>query len=74
MDNNAQCNVTGIGTAKIKTHDGVVMTLSNVYHVLDLMHNLISLGTPESKGCKYSAEGEGLKVSKGGRILMKSLR
>ena len=74
MGNNAQCNVIGIGTVKIKTHDGVLRTLSNVRHVPDLKRNLISLGTLESKGCKYSAEGGVLKVSKGTRILLKGLR
>jgi len=73
MGNNAQCNATGVGTVKIKTHDGVVRTLSNVRHVPDLKRNLISLGTLESKGCKYSAEGGVLKVSKGNRILLKCL-
>ena len=74
MANNAQYNVTGIGTIKIKTHDGVVRTLSNVHHVPDLKRNLISLGTLESKGCKYTAEGGVLKVSKGSRTLLKGLR
>ena len=74
MGNNAQCKVTGIGTVKIKTHDGVVRTLSNVCHVPDLKPNLISLGTLESKGCKYSAKAGILKVSKGSRILLKGLR
>ena len=74
MGNNAQCKETGIGTVKIKTHDGVVRTLSNVRHVPDLKRNLISLGTLESKGCKYSAEGGVLKVSKGSRLLLKGLR
>ena len=62
ISNNAQCNVTGIGTVKIKTYDGVVNTLSNVRHVPDLKRNLISLGILEFKGCKYSAEGRVLKV------------
>jgi len=48
MGNNAQCNVTGIDTVKIKTHDGIVKTLSNVCHIPDLKRNLISLGTLES--------------------------
>ena len=74
MGNNAQYNVTGISTLKIKNHDGVARTLSNVRHVPDLKRNLISLGTLESKGCKYSVEGGVLKVSKGGRILLKGLR
>jgi len=72
--NNAQCKVTRIGTVKIKTHDGVVRTLSNVRHVPDLKHNLISLRTLESKGCKYSAKGGVIMVSKGSRILLKGLR
>ena len=74
MANNAQYNVTGIGTIKIKTHGGVVRTLSNVRHVPDLKCNLISLDTLESKGCKYSAECGVLKVSKGTWILLKGLR
>ena len=74
MGNNAQCNVIGIGTVKIKTHDGVLRTLSNAHHVPDLKRNLISLGTLESKRCKYSAEGGVLKVSKGSWILLKGLR
>ena len=71
MDINALCNVTGIGTVKTKTHDGVVRTLSNVRHVPDLKRNLISLDTLESKWCKYSAEDGVLKVSKDSRILLK---
>ena len=74
MGNNAQCNVTGIGTVKIKTHDGVVRTLSNIRHVLDLKHNFISLDTLESKACNYSAKGGFLKVSKGTQIFLKGLR
>lgn len=27
MDNDTQCNVTGVGTVQIKTHDGVIKTL-----------------------------------------------
>ena len=33
MGNNAQCNVTGIGTVKIKAPDGATRTLSNVFHI-----------------------------------------
>jgi len=72
--NNAQYKVTGIDTVKIKTHDGVLRTLSNVRYVPDLKRKLVSLGTLESKGCKYSTEGGVLKVSKYSRILLKGLR
>ena len=71
MGNDVQCNVIGIGTIKIKTHDDAVRTLSNVHHVPDLKCNLISLGIIESKGFKYSSEGRILKVSKGTQILLK---
>ena len=74
MDNNAQCKVTEIGTVKIKTHDGIVRTLSNVHNVPDLKRSLISLGTLESNWCKYSAEGRVLKASKDSQILLKGLR
>ena len=74
MGNNVKCNVAAVSTIKIKTHDGVIRTLSNVRHAPDLKRNLISLGTLESKGCKYSIEGRVLKVSKDSRTVLKGLR
>jgi hypothetical protein len=74
MGNDAQCKVAGIGTVQIKTNDGVVRTFSNVRYIPDLKRNLISLGTLESLGCKYSAEGGVLKVSKGSLVLLKANR
>jgi len=74
MSNNAKSNVTRIGSVKIKTRDGVIITLSNVRHVPDLKCNLISLDTLEFKGCKYLTEGGVLMVLKGSRILLKGLR
>ena len=57
MGNNMPCKTIGIGSIKIKMHDGIVRTLSNVRHVPDLKKNLISLGTLDSNGYKFSAEG-----------------
>ncbi|CAL9127782.1 unnamed protein product, partial [Musa textilis] len=54
MGNNAACDVIGKGTIRIKMHDGIVRTLTNVRHVPDLKKNLISLGTLEALGCKYT--------------------
>jgi len=48
MGNDAQCKVVGEGTIKIKTHDGIVRTLTDVRYVHELKRNLISLGTLES--------------------------
>ncbi|OIT27124.1 hypothetical protein A4A49_58203, partial [Nicotiana attenuata] len=55
-------------------HDGVVRTLTDVRHVLDLKKNLIYLGTRESLGCKYTGEGGILKVSHSALVIMKSHR
>ena len=43
MGNNMPCKTIGIGSIKIRIHDGIVRTLSNVQHVPDLKKNLISL-------------------------------
>ena len=48
MDNNAACKVIGKGTVRIKIYDGIIRTLTNVRHVLDLKNNLNSLGTLDS--------------------------
>jgi len=56
---------------QIKPHDGVVRTLSKVRHIYDVTRNLISLGTLEANGCRYSAENGVLKVMKGTMGLMK---
>ena len=61
---------TSVGTVRIKMFDDVVRTLGNVKHVPDLKRNLISLGTLDSKGHKYTGEGGVLKVSKGALILI----
>jgi len=69
-----QGDVAWISTIKVKTNDGVVRTLSNICHVFDLKRNLISLGTLEFKGCKYSNEGWFLKVSNGTQTLIEGLK
>ena len=61
MGNDVSCKAIGIGSIKIKTHDGVVRTLTKVRHIPDSKCNLISLGTLESLGdrfnLKWSFEG-----------------
>jgi hypothetical protein len=48
MSNGAHCKITGIGNIRIKMFDGVVRTLCDVRHALDVEKNLISLGTLDS--------------------------
>jgi len=74
MGNDAQSNVASIGDIQIKTHDGIMKTLTNVLHIPDLKCNLISLVNLESNGCRYSVDNEALKVSKDALVLLKGVR
>lgn len=46
--------IVGIGTITIRMHDGIVRTFTDVRHIPDLKINLISLGTLDSLGYRYS--------------------
>ena len=74
MGNNAVCKVVGIGAIKIKMHDGIVRTLSDVRHIPELKKNLISLGTLDSNGCTYKAGSGVMRISKGALVVMKGLK
>ena len=71
LGNNMPCKTVGIRSIKIRTHDGIVRTLNNVHHIPELKKNLISLGTLDSNGFKFSVEGGVLRVSKGSFVVMK---
>jgi hypothetical protein len=70
MGNNVACKIVGIGAVRIRMHDRTVKTLKNVRHVPDLKINLISLGTLDSLGYKYSGGGGVIRVSEGSLIVM----
>lgn len=72
MGNNAPCKVFGKCTIQIRMYDGVVRTLTDVIYVPDL--NIISLGTLESLGCKYTGEGGLMKISIGVLVIVKEHR
>lgn len=74
MGNNTQCKVLGKGNINLRTHDGVIRTLTWVRYIPGLKRNLISLGTLESLGYRYSAEGGVLKVLQGALVIMKANR
>ncbi|GJY18729.1 retrovirus-related pol polyprotein from transposon TNT 1-94 [Tanacetum coccineum] len=74
MVNDSPGKVVGIGTIRIKMHDGVVRTLTDVRHVPDLKKKLISLGMLDSKGFKYTSENSVLHVSKGALVVMKATK
>lgn len=71
MGNNAVCKTVGIEIIRIRMHDGMVRTLTDVRHVLELKKNLISLGTLNDIECRYTSEGRVLKISRGVMTVMK---
>ena len=74
MGNNAACKVIGVGTVKVKMHDGIIRTFGNVRHVPDLKKNLISMGTLEDNGLHYSSRGGNLKIYKGSLMVMQGVK
>ncbi|MFQ6650084.1 hypothetical protein Gotur_023257 [Gossypium turneri] len=74
MGNGSFRKVIGIGTVKIRIHDGMIRTLLDAMYVPNLQKNLISISTLDSKGCKINIESSGIKVSHRSLILMKGKR
>ena len=71
MGNNMSCRVDGVETVKIKMFNGRVTTLTDVRHVPDLKKSLVSLGTLNSQGYRYSVEGRVLRASKGASMVIR---
>ena len=72
MGNNATCKIVGIGSDRDFFHNGIVITIREVRHVLDLKKNLISLGTLDKLGYKYMSQGGTVKVTKGFIVMLKA--
>ncbi|GMP93218.1 hypothetical protein CsSME_00043150 [Camellia sinensis var. sinensis] len=74
MGNNQACQTKGIGTIRLKIHDGTIRILEDVQYVPDLTKNLISVGVLDSKGYRVTVEGGVLKVVRGAFVAMKGTR
>ena len=74
MGNDSSSKIIGIGTVKIRIHDGTIRTLSDVRYVPDLRKNLISLSILDLKGCRINIESSDIKVSRGALVLLKGKR
>ncbi|KAG2687294.1 hypothetical protein I3760_09G044700 [Carya illinoinensis] len=74
MGNDSACKTQGIGSIRLKLHDGSVKTLTEVRYVLDLRKNLISLGSLDSKGFRIAIEDGTLKVLMRVQVAMKGFR
>ncbi|KAH0776630.1 hypothetical protein KY290_008041 [Solanum tuberosum] len=62
----------GIGSVRVRCHDGTVRTITEVRNVPDLKKDLISLGTLDKQGYKYMSEGGTMKVTKGSLVMLKA--
>ena len=71
MGNDVAYKVVGIGIIRIKKHDGIVRTLTDVRHVPNLKKILISLRTLDSNRCTYKVGSGVLRISNGALVVMK---
>ncbi|XP_019240442.1 PREDICTED: uncharacterized protein LOC109220424 [Nicotiana attenuata] len=62
----------GIGSIRLRNHDGMIRTLTDVRYVPGLKKNLISVGALESKGFKIIAENGVMRVCSGALVVMKA--
>ncbi|KAL1197963.1 Retrovirus-related Pol polyprotein from transposon TNT 1-94 [Cardamine amara subsp. amara] len=71
MANSSVSKVAGIGSIKIRTHDGRFVTLNDVRHVPSMEKNLISVSLLDSRGFQYSGGDGVLKVYQGSDVILK---
>ena len=71
MGNNNGCKIVGIGSIKIKMFDGVMRTLHGVRHAPKLKRNMISLGMLDNSKYSFNSDNEGIRVTKGGTVVMR---
>ena len=56
VGNDNPCHIVGVGSVKIRTHDDMARTLTEVKHISSMAINLISLSTLACDGYKYVGE------------------
>ncbi|CAL1356411.1 unnamed protein product [Linum trigynum] len=74
MANGVVCKVVGIGSIKVRTHDGSFCTVNDVRHVPRMTKNLISLSLLDSKGFSFKRKGGVVYVCKGSRKVLKGVK
>ena len=52
------CKVEGIKNVRVKMFDGIMRTLMNVKHILELKKNLVSLGYLDHCGFNFSSQAK----------------
>ena len=74
MGDDSSCKIFGIGSIRLRNHDGSTRLLTDVRYVPNLRKNLISLGALESKGFTMTIRDGVLKVTSGALLTMKGVR
>ena len=72
--NNFSLNTHGIGSICLRNQDRSIRTLTGVHYVPDLMRNLISVGTIESKGFEVRAKDGVMRIISSALVIMKGIR
>ena len=72
--NDHTLKIVGIGTIKLKFHDGRMRTIREVRHLEGLRKNLLSLGQLDEFDCKIVVEKWIKKVIRGALVLMKGVK
>ena len=63
-----------VDSIRLRNHDGLRRTLTDVRYVPDLKKNLISVGALESKGFKVIADNGVMRICSGAQVVMKAIR
>jgi len=74
MGNDNPCKTAGIGSIKLRNHDGSTRILRDVRYVPKLKKNLISLGALESKGLVVMMRDGALKATSGALVMLRGKR
>jgi len=71
LGNGGKMKVEGIGSVRMKLHDGAIRTFSNVSFVSFVVVNMISMGEMTSQGYKYVGSKWGCKVYKERHLVLR---
>ena len=70
LGNGGKMKVQGIGSVKMKLHDGAIRIFSNMKFIPFVVVNMISMGEMTSQGYKYVGSKWGCKVYKGRHLVL----
>ena len=74
VGNGEKMKIEGVGTARLKTHNGIVKKLSNVRYVPTCGDNIISLGELCSRGYKFIGDRDLCKIFKDGELILQGVK